>query len=118
MKSYYPQTAKLIQEKVEEALENYELADERYDKMQNNYVALQQARNNYNDAKILYVNTLYDYNIALANLEIAMHYHLDDLHHKAQHALKYHYQEIFNKLESVLHCEYIDKEEQPDRKKK
>ncbi len=107
-----------VQEKVEEALENYELADERYDKMQNNYVALQQARNNYNDAKILYVNTLYDYNIALANLEIAMHYHLDDLHHKAQHALKYHYQEIFNKLESVLHCEYIDKEEQPDRKKK
>ena len=107
-----------IQEKVEEALENYELADERYDKMQNNYVALQQARNNYNDAKILYVNTLYDYNIALANLEIAMHYHLDDLHHKAQHALKYHYQEIFNKLESVLHCEYIDKEEKTEHKKK
>ncbi len=107
-----------VQEKVEEALENYILADQRYDQMLNNYVALQQARNNYNDAKILYVNTLYDYNVSLANLEIAMHYHLDDLHHKARHALKYHYQEIFNELESVLHCEYIDKEESNDSKKK
>lgn len=103
---------KSVQDKVEEALENYILADQRYDQMLNNYVALQQARNNYNEAKILYVNTLYDYNISLANLEIAMHYHLDDLHHKARHALKYHYQEIFNELESALHCEYIDKEEQ------
>ncbi len=100
-----------VQEKVEEALENYQLADERYEKMENDYIALQQARNNYNEAKILYVNTLYDYNMSLANLEIAMHYHLDDLHHKAQHALQYHYREIFDQLESALHCEYIDKEE-------
>ena len=100
------------QEKVEEALENYELADKRYNNLENDYIALQQARNNYTEAKILYASTLYDYNIALANLEIAMHYHLDDLHHLAQHALKYHYKDIFNKLESALHCEYIDKEEQ------
>ena len=105
-----------VQEKVEEALENYQLADERYDKLQNDYIALQQARNNYNEAKILYVNTLYDYNMSLANLEIAMHYHLDDLHHKAQHALQYHYREIFDKLESALHCEYIDKEEKEHNK--
>ena len=100
-----------VQAKVEEALENYKLADERYDKLQIDYLTLQQARTNYNEAKILYVNTLYDYNMSLANLEIAMHYHLDDLHHKARHALQYHYQEIFEKLESALHCEYIDKEE-------
>ena len=100
-----------VQSKVEEALENYKLADERYDKLQIDYLTLQQARTDYNNAKILYVNTLYDYNMSLANLEIAMHYHLDDLHHKARHALQYHYQEIFDELESVLHCEYIDKEE-------
>ena len=101
-----------VQEKVEEALENYELADQRYDKLQNDYIALQQARSNYNEAKILYVNTLYDYNMSLANLEIAMHYHLDDLHHKAEHALQYHYRQIFDQLESALHCEYINKEEE------
>ena len=105
------------QEKVEEALENYELADKRYNNLENDYIALQQARNNYTEAKILYATTLYDYNIALANLEIAMHYHLDDLHHLAQHALKYHYKDIFNKLESALHCEYIDKEEQKQERK-
>lgn len=107
-----------VQQKVEEALENYQLADKRYDSLENDYIALQQARSNYTNAKILYAQTLYDYNIALANLEIAMHYHLDDLHHLAQHALQYHYKEIFNKLESALHCEYIDKEEQEKNKNK
>lgn len=97
--------------KVEEALENYELENTRYDNGENDYVALMTSRTNYNDAKVLYVETLYKYNMSLADLEIAMHYHLDDLHHQAEHALHFHYKDIINKLEASLHCEHIHEEE-------
>ena len=61
---------------------------------------------------------IYEYNIALAELEIAMHYHLDDLHSQAQHALHYHYKDIINKLEASLHCEHRHEEELKDKNKK
>ena len=43
--------------------------------------------------------------MSLADLEIAMHYHLDDLHSQAEHAMHYHHKEIIEKLEESLHCQ-------------
>lgn len=90
--------------KVEQAFENYELALAKYEAGTNDYIALQNARENYNLAKLLYVEKIYNYNISRSNLEIAMHYHLDDIHQQAEHALHYHYKELINKLEAALHC--------------
>lgn len=98
-------------QKTQEALENLEIANKQYDEGKADYIALQEARKNYNEAKILYVSNIYDYNVSLANLEIAMHYHLDDLHSQAEHALHYHYKEIIDKLEASLHCEHKHEEE-------
>ena len=99
------------QVKVHEALENYELADKNYSEGKCDYIALQEARKEYNEAKTLHATMIYEYNIALAELEIAMHYHLDDLHSQAQHALHYHYKDLINKLEESLHCEHRTEEE-------
>ena len=101
----------IAKQQAEEALEDFNLANRRYEEGRTDYIALQQARKNYNDAKLLYVKMLYEYNVSLADLEIAMHYHLDDLHAQAEHALHYHYSEILDKLESAIHCDHREEEE-------
>lgn len=94
----------IAQKKLEQALENFELADKLYNEGEADYILWQNARDNYNNSKITYVDTLYHYNMSLADLEIAMHYHFDDLHSQAEHAMHYHHKEIIQKLEESLHC--------------
>ena len=107
----------ISKQEAKDALEEFNLANKRYDEGKSDYIALQQARKNYNNAKIEYIKRLYEYNTSLADLEIAMHYHFDDLHAQAEHALHYHYKEIINKLEASMHCEHRAEEEAKDNKK-
>ena len=62
----------LLQTKVKQTLENYELADARYEVGLGNFIELQDAKENYNNAQRDYVQTIYDYNVALTNLQTAM----------------------------------------------
>lgn len=62
----------LLQTKVRQTLENYELADARYEVGLGNFIELQDAKENYNNAQMEYVQTIYKYNIALTNLQTAM----------------------------------------------
>jgi len=62
----------LQQVKVKQTLENFELADGRYEVGLGNFIELQDAKVNYNDAQQAYVKTVYDYNVARAKLELAM----------------------------------------------
>ncbi len=62
----------LMQTKVKQTLENYELADARYEVGLGNFIELQDAKENYNNAQMDYVQTIYKYNIALTNLQTAM----------------------------------------------
>lgn len=62
----------LMQTKVEQTLENYELADARYEVGLGNFIELQDAKENYNNAQRDYVQTIYKYNVALTNLQTAM----------------------------------------------
>ena len=107
----------ISKQEAKDALEEFNLANKRYDEGKSDYIALQQARKNYNNAKIEYIKRLYEYNTSLADLEIAMHYHFDDLHAQAEHALHYHYKEIINKLEASMHCEHRAEEEAKENKK-
>ena len=47
-----------------------------------------------------------------------MHYHFDDLHAQAEHALHYHYKDIIDKLEASMHCEHREEEEKNTVKEK
>lgn len=108
----------IAKQQAEEALEDYNFANKRYEENKTDYIAFQQARKNYNDSKLQYIKRLYEYNNSLANLEIAMHYHFDDLHAQAEHALHYHYKDIIDKLEASMHCEHREEEEKNTIKEK
>jgi len=55
--------------KVRQTLENYELAEGRYYVGLGDYIELQDAKVNYNNAQVSYIETIYNYNVARANLE-------------------------------------------------
>lgn len=62
----------LMSKKVEETLENFELADGRYAVGLGNYLELQQAQTNYNNAQLAFVQSVFDYNKARYYLEKSM----------------------------------------------
>ena len=58
----------LMNEKVKATLENFELADGRYSVGLNNYVELQDALTNYNNAQLNFVEAVFNYNVARETL--------------------------------------------------
>lgn len=99
----------------EQSLENLKLVETQYKSNQLNYVALQNARKEYIQALSEYINSLYNYNIALIQVEMAMHYHLVDIHHRSEHAIQYHSDELIQHLNRVLGC---DEKETKHKQKK
>ena len=59
----------LLAVKVRQTLENYELAEGRYYVGLGDYIELQDAKVNYNNAQRSYIETVYKYNVAKAGLE-------------------------------------------------
>ncbi len=59
----------LMEVKVKQTFENFELADGRYGVGLGDYIELQDAKVNYNNAQNTYVQAVYNYNVARANLE-------------------------------------------------
>jgi len=62
----------LYQKRVQQALENFELADGRYGVGLSDFIELQDARSQYLNSQQEYVQTIYKYNIAKSKLEVAM----------------------------------------------
>ena len=60
--------------KVRQTRENFELAEGRYYVGLSDYLELQNAKLNYNNAQHSYINSIYLYNVALANLESVISY--------------------------------------------
>ncbi|MBO8430727.1 TolC family protein [Spirochaetes bacterium] len=68
MKQYEKQIP-LLAVKVRQTLENLELADGRYSVGLGDYIELQDAKVNYNNAQNSYVQAVYNYNVSRSNLE-------------------------------------------------
>ena len=62
----------LVFNRINQAKENFELANGRYLEGIGNYIELQDARSAYLNAQQEYINTVYQYNLARANLEFVM----------------------------------------------
>ncbi len=99
-------TAKI---ELEQALRNLEIVEKKYRSDVLNYVALQDARKDYIRALDSYIDSIYNYNIALIQVEMAMHYHLVDIHHKSEHAMHYHSSELIEHLNKALECDRKEK---------
>lgn len=87
-----------------QALENINTVEKMYENGTLNYVALQDARKDYITAMQNYITSLTFYNKSLIQVEEAMHYHLVDIHHKSQHALTEHSDELIEHLNEALGC--------------
>ena len=68
----YEKQIPLLAVKVKQTLENFELADGRYAVGLGDYIELQDAKVNYNNAQINYVQAVHNYNVARTNLEKAI----------------------------------------------
>ena len=87
------------------ALENINVVEKQYIDGTLNYVALQDARKDYITAMQNYITSLYFYNKSLIQVEEALHYHLVDIHHKTQHAMLSHSDELIEHLNEALDCD-------------
>ncbi len=87
---------------VKHSLENFALADECYEKGVDDYNLLQDNRQSYLDAQNLYIETLYDYNIKLIDLENAMHYHVDGMHELVRNIKPYISKDNLEHYESLI----------------
>ena len=104
----------LNRENVFYALNTYTIAVNKYKQGLADYVAVQDAKLDYINSNIEYVNKLYEYNMALIQLEMAMHCHIVDIHHKSGHAIHHHSEELISDLIKALECKNSDN----DSKKK
>ena len=103
------------QQKIEKTLEEAENARNTYNNVLSDYKSkkldylnLQNAKADYINAVNNYITSLYDYNTALIQTEMAMHYHIVDIHHKSEHAVHYHSEELIEHLNKVLDCDEKD----------
>ena len=62
----------LMAQKVQQTLENFELADGRYTVGLGNFIELQQAQTNYNNAQLSFVQAVFEYNVAKEQFQKSM----------------------------------------------
>ncbi len=86
----------------------YNIAFDKYKRGEVDYVALQDAKADYINSNIAYVNKLYEFNMALIQLEMATHSHIVDIHHKSGHAVHHHSEELISDLIKALECTKSD----------
>lgn len=110
----------IAKERLVTSVGNLEDTLKRYKEGKMDQLELLYARNAYCSAMDGYVDAIYNYNIALINLEISMHYHLIDLHDRTEHAMKYHNEDIIDKFNNIMDCDKHDHQHQQhnERRKK
>ena len=93
------------------AIDNLNTVEKLYKEGALNYVALQDARKDYITAAQSYIISLDFYNRSLIQVEEALHYHLVDIHHKTQHAMLKHSDELIEHLIEALNCDEKEKQQ-------
>lgn len=86
------------------AIKTYNSVIKSYESGDLDYTALNDARTDYINANRQYIETVYNYNTALIQVEMAMHCHLVDIHHKSGHAVHHHSEELIDNLIKALEC--------------
>ncbi len=106
----------VAKKQTEEAYSTLKNVEQKYILGVQRYGDLQRARKNYVNARKAYITSISDYNLALIQLEMAMHIHIFDIHHKSEHAIHHHSEELIEHLNEALGCPKSDDDN--DKKKK
>ena len=115
---YYGRLVMLHEQEVKNASNTLDLAFKKYKNNQLDYTALHDSIEDYIYAKEKYILNLYNYNMSLIQTEMAMHYHMVDIHHKAEHAMHHHADELIEHLNAALDCNKKENKKNKIRKKK
>lgn len=107
----------IAKEQTEEAYSTLKLVESKYLAGIEDYGDIQRARNNYINARKAYITSIADYNLALIQLEEAMHTHIFDIHHKSEHAMHHHSQELIEHLNEALGCKKANNPPKKNSKK-
>lgn len=106
----------IAKKQTENAYRTLKKVEKNYKANTQRYGDLQRARNNYIHAREIYISSIADYNLALIQLEMAMHIHIVDIHHKSEHAVHYHSEELIEHLNEALGCENPNKDKKKQHK--
>ena len=99
-----------------QSIKNINLIEKLYQSGTLDYNALQDARKDYIAAMQSYITSLHFYNQSFIQVEEALHYHIVDIHHKTQHAMISHSDELIEHLNEALGCD--EKESKNNKRKK
>lgn len=80
-------------------------------------VALFWSTEDYINSLYGYVESIYNYNLALIQLEMATHSHIADIHHKSEHAMHYHSDDLIKHLTEALNCDEHEEQEHKGKRK-
>lgn len=95
----------IAQQNVKQAHDTMKLVVSRYGVDDNiDYTSLHEARENCLESNVAYAESLYNYNTALIQLEMATHSHIVDIHNKSGHAVHHHSEELISDLIKALEC--------------
>ncbi|MBQ9245792.1 TolC family protein [bacterium] len=106
----------IAKKQTEEAYSTLKKVEKRYKSEIEGYGDIQRARTNYINARKAYITSIADYNLALIQLEMAMHIHIFDIHHKSKHAMHHHSQELLEHLNKALGCDENESKEHTHKK--
>lgn len=101
-------------EQAEYAFYALKTVEEKYRKNEIPCGAVQSAGKDYMEAEENYIDSLYNYNAAVIQIEKAMHIHAADIHHKSEHALRHHADELIEHLNKALSCRENEKNRHKD----
>ncbi|MBR2069172.1 MAG: TolC family protein [Candidatus Gastranaerophilales bacterium] len=105
----YEQQLSKLREEADKSDNTMNLVIDKYKNNELDYTSLQDSRKDYIETRKKYIECLYNYNMSIIQTEMAMHYHLVDIHHKAEHALHHHSHELIEHLNDALDCNKQEK---------
>lgn len=83
---------------IDQALKNLQIVEAQYENKKLDYTSLQDARKDYINALSSYIDGIYNYNMAIIQLEMAMHYHLADIYNEYDKPVHSHSLEFIDEL--------------------
>lgn len=101
----YEKQIPLSRQKVDNAYKHLVTATNRYKNQKSDYTALQDSIDWYTSSMVEYIDILYMYNIALIDVEEATHSHIIDIHHKTEHAVHHHENELIDFISKWMNCD-------------
>ncbi len=106
-----------LEEEINSAKKSMDMAFKKYEANNLDYTALHDSIEDYISANERYIQCLYNYNMSIIQTEMAMHYHIVDIHHKATHAMHHHADELIEHLNEALDCNKKEKKNGKTKRK-